>query len=73
MNILELDNHPLSAIILHLRKQKVERLYICNHATVIRLSYLRLIELSVAREKSLIFSVPWDLTLIATLITKPTN
>ena len=53
MNILEFDNHPLSAIILHPRKQKVELLYICNHATVIRLSYLRFIELSVAWEKSL--------------------
>ena len=50
MNILEFDNHPLSAITLHPRKQKAE-LYICNHATVIRLSYLRFIELS----------VPWGL------------
>ena len=45
MNILEFDNHPLSAITLHPRKQKVELLYICNHATVIRLLYLRFIEL----------------------------
>ena len=43
MNILEFDNHPLSAIILQPRKQKVELLYICNHATVTRLSYLRFI------------------------------
>ena len=53
MNILEFDNHPLSAIILHPKKQKVKLLYIYNHATVIRLSYLRFIELSVAWEKSL--------------------
>ena len=70
MNIL---NHPLSAIILHPRKQKVELPDICNHATVIRLSYLRFIELSVAWEKCLTFSSPGDLKLIATLITKPTN
>ena len=68
MNILEFDNHSLSAIILHPRKQKVELLYTCNHAKVIRLSYLRFIELSVAWEKSLTFSVPWDLKLIGTLI-----
>ena len=73
MNILEFDNHPFSAIILHPRKQKVELLYICNHATEIRLSYLRFMELLVAWKKSLIFSVSWDLKLIATLITKPTN
>ena len=73
MNILEVDNHPLSAILLHPRKQKVELLYIFNHATVIRLSYLRFIELLVAWEKSLIFSAPGDLKLIATLNTKPTN
>ena len=72
LNILEFDNHPFSAIILHPRKQKVERLYICIHATVIRLSYLSIIELSVTWEKSLIFSVRWDLKLISTLITKPT-
>ena len=40
MNILELNNHPLSAITLHPRKQKVELLYICNLVLVIRLSYL---------------------------------
>ena len=40
MNILEFDNHALSAIILHPRKQKVELVYICNNATVIRLSFL---------------------------------
>ena len=34
MNILGFDNHPLSAKSLHPRKQKVELLYICNHATV---------------------------------------
>ena len=73
MNILEFDKSPLSAIILHPRKQKVELLYICNHATVIRLSYLRFIELSVASEKSLIFSASGHLKLITTLITKPTN
>ena len=73
MNILEFDNHPLSAISLHPKKQKAELLYICNHATVIRLSYLRFIELSVPWERSLIFSDPWDLKLNETLITKPTN
>ena len=75
MNILEFDNHPLSAIILHPRTQKVELLYICKHATVIRLSYLRFIELSVAWEKSLKldFSIPWNLKLIATFIIKPVN
>ena len=66
-------NQPLSTIILHPRKQKVELLYTCNHATVIRLSYLRFIELSVAWEKSLIFSAPGDLKLIETLITTLTN
>ena len=55
MNILEFDNHHLSPITLHPRKQKVELLYICNHATVIRLLYLIFIELSVPWEKSLIF------------------
>ena len=29
MNILEFDNHPLSAIILHLRKQKIYRAVSC--------------------------------------------
>ena len=52
MNILEFDNHPLSAITLHPRKQKVELLYIANHATVIRLSYLKFIELSATWEKA---------------------
>ena len=55
MNILELNNHPLSAITLHPRKQKVELLYICNLVLVIRLSYLRFIELLVPWEESLIF------------------
>ena len=68
MNILELNNHPLSAITLHPRKQKVELLYICNLVMVIRLSYLRFVE-----EESLIFSDPWDLKLNETFITKPTN
>ena len=73
MNILESDNHPFSAIILHSRKQKVELLYICNHATEIRLLYLRFMELLVAWKTSLIFSVSWDLKLIPTLITKLIN
>ena len=73
MNILEFDNHPLSAIALRPRKQKVELFYICNHATVIRLSYLRFIELSVPWERGLIFSDPWDLKLNETLITNSTN
>ena len=73
MNILESDNHRLSAITLHPRKQNVELLYICNHAMVIRLSYLRFMELLVPWEKSIIFSDPWDLKLNETLITKPTN
>ena len=63
MNILELNNHPLSAITLHPRKQKVELLYICNLVLVIRLSYLRFIELLVPWEESLIFSDPWELKL----------
>ena len=73
MNILDLSNHPLSAITLHPKKEKVELLYICNHVMVIRLSYLRFIELSVPWEESLIFSDPWDLKLNETFITKPTN
>ena len=73
MNILESDNDPLSAITLHPRKQEVQRFYICNHAMVIRLSYLRFIELLAPGEKSLIFSDPWDLKLNETLNTKPTN
>ena len=73
MNILELNNHPLLAITLHPRKQKVELLYICNLVMVIRLSYLRFIELLVPKEESLIFSDPWDLKLNETFITKPTN
>ena len=73
MNILEFDYHPLSAVSLHPRKQKKELLYICNHATVIRLSYLRFIELSVPWERCLILSDPLDLKLNETLITKPTN
>ena len=36
-------NEYFSAIILHPRKQEVELLHIWNHATVIRLSYLRFI------------------------------
>ena len=52
MNILELDNHPLSARTLHPRKQKVELLYIANHAMVIRHSYLKFIELSATWEKA---------------------
>ena len=36
-------NEYISAIILHPRKQEVEVLHVCNHATVIRLSYLRFI------------------------------
>ena len=54
MNILELDNHPLSAIILHPRKQKIYRAVSCLG-------------------EKLDFSAHWDLKLIATLITKPTN
>ena len=54
MNILEFDNHLLSAII-YIQESK------------------RFIELSFAWEKSLIFSVHWDLKLIAILITKRTN
>ena len=50
MNILQFDDHPLSAITLHPRKQKVELLYICNHAMVMRLSYFRFIELSATWE-----------------------
>ena len=71
MNILEFDNHPHSAVTLHQRKQKLELLCICNHAKVIRLSYLRFIELLVPWEKCLIFSVLWDLQLNATLIITP--
>ena len=63
MNILEL-NHPLTSITLHPRKQKEELLYICNLVMVIRLSYLRFIELLVPWEESLIFSDPWDLKLM---------
>ena len=73
MNILELNNRPLSAITLHPRKQKVELLDICNVVMVIRLSYLRFIGLLVPWEESLIFSDPWDLKLNETFITKPTN
>ena len=73
MNILKSDNHPLSAIALHPRKQKVGLLHIYNHATVTRLSYLRFIELSVPWEKSLLFADPWDMKLNETWITKPTN
>ena len=73
MNILELNNDPLSAITLHPRKQKVELLYICNIVMVIRLSYLRFIELLVPWEESLFFSDLWDLKLNETFITKPIN
>ena len=73
MNILELNNDSLSAITLHPIKQKVELLYIFNLVMVIRLSYLRFIELSVPWEESLVFSDPWDLKLNETFITKPTN
>ena len=73
MNILEFDKSHSFSYNFTSKKAKVELLYICNHATVIRLSYLRFIELSVGWAKSLIFSVPGDLKLIATLITKLTN
>ena len=53
MNILQFDDHPLSAMItLHPRKQKEELLYICNHAMVMRLSYFRFIELPATWEKA---------------------
>ena len=66
----EFDKHLLSATTLHPRKQKVEPIYICNQRKsdfYIR----RFIEVQVPWENSSIFSVPWDLKLKATLITKP--
>ena len=70
MNILEFDKSPPFS---HNFTSKKAKSRTCNHTTVIGLSYLRFIELLVALEKSLILSVPGDLKLIATLITKPTN
>ena len=72
VNILVLMN-IFSAIILYPRKQKVELLHICNHATVIRLSYLRLYRAVGRLGEKFDFLAPWDVKLIATLITKPTN
>ena len=72
MNILQFDNHPLSDRTLHPRKQKVELLYIYNHATVIRLLSQIYRAFGPLGEK-LDFSDPWNLKLNETLITKPTN
>ena len=65
-------NEYFSAIISHPRKQEVDTssyLQSCNSNE----TFISQIELSVAREKSLIFSAPGDVKLIATLIMKSTN
>ena len=72
MNILEFDNHPLSATTLHPKKQKVELLYICNHAMVMTFTSHIYRAVGPFGEK-LDFLVPRNLKLDATLITKHTN
>ena len=76
MNILQFDDHPLSAItLINLSKKARSRtsLYLqsCNgNETFIFQIYRAVSHLG----ESLIFlSVPWDLRLYTTLITKPTN
>ena len=72
MNILEFDNHPLSATTLHPKNQKVELFYICNHAMV--MTFTSHIYRAVGPfEEQFDFLVPRNLKLDATLITKSTN
>ena len=72
MNILEFDNHPLSATTLNPKKQKVELFYICNHAMVMTFTYHIYRAVGPFGEQ-FDFLVPRNLKLDATLITKPTN
>ena len=72
MNILEFDNHPLSATTLHPKTQKVELFYICNHAMV--MTFTSHIYRAVGPfGEQFDFLVPRNFKLDATLITKPTN
>ena len=71
-NILEFDNHPLSATTLHPKKQTVELFYICNHAMV--MTFISHIYRAVGPfGEKFDFLVPRNLKLDATLIRKPTN
>ena len=72
MNILEFDNHPLTATTLHPKNQKVERFTFCNHAMV--MTFTSHIYRAVCPfGEQFDFLVPKNLKLDATLITKPTN
>ena len=72
-NILEFDNHPLSATTLHPKKQKVELFFhICNHAMV--MTFISRIYRAVGPfGEKFDFLAPRNLKLDATLITKPKN
>ena len=71
-NILEFDNHPLSATTLHPKKQKVEFCYIRNHAMV--MTFISHIYRAVGPfGEKFDFLVSRNLKLDATLITKATN
>ena len=71
-NILEFDNHSLSATTLHPKKQKVELYYICDHAMA--MTFISHIYRAVGPfGEKFDFLVPRNLKLDATLVTKPTN
>ena len=71
-NILEFDNHPLSATTLHPKKQNVELFYICDHAMV--MTFIPHIYRAVGPfGEKFDFLVPRNMKQDATLITKPTN
>ena len=71
-NILEFDNHPLSATTLYPKKQKVELFYICDHAMA--MTFIPHIYRAVGPfGEKFDFLVHRNLKPDATLITKPTN
>ena len=74
MDILEFDNHPLSATTLHPKNQKVELFYICNHAMVMTFtSHIYRAVGPFGEQFDFLGPTYRNLKLDATLITKPTN